>query len=207
MRLVYIIWGESSSERRSRVTRELIIRAVQGDVDAYEQIVHLHQEPVYRLAYLIVGDAQDAQDIAQETFIRAYRGLRRFDTARPLRPWLLQIAKNLSRNRLRAAGRYLAALQRAFMHMPRGAHSAASAESYVEQRREVQALWDAIRLLPEQDQEVIYLRYMLDLSTQETAEVLGVAPGTVKSRLSRALGRLRGVVEDGFPLLMEGRTL
>lgn len=189
------------------MTCELIIRAATGDASAYEQIVHVHQEAVFRLAYLIVGDAQDAQDVAQETFIRAYRELHRFDTSRPLRPWLLQIAKNLSRNRRRAAGRYLAALQRAFMHMPRSAQVAASAESDVDQRWEAQVLWDAIRELPESDQEVIYLRYMLELSTQEAAEVLGVQPGTVKSRLSRALGRLRGVVEDDFPLLMEGRTL
>jgi RNA polymerase sigma-70 factor (ECF subfamily) len=185
----------------------LISRAAKGDADAYEQIVRLHQEAVFRLAYLILGDKQDAQDIAQETFIRAYRGLYRFDTSRPLRPWLLQIAKNLARNRRRAAGRYLAALQRTFLHMPGSTYVAASAESDVEQQREVQALWDAIRQLSKLDQEVIYLRYMLGLSTQETAEVLGVQSGTVKSRLSRALGRLRGVVEDDFPLLMEGRAL
>jgi len=189
------------------VTRELIIRAAQGDADAYDQVVRLHQEAVFRLAYLIVGDAQDAQDVAQETFIRAYRGLNSFDTSRPLRPWLLQITKNLARNRQRAAGRYLAAMQRAFVQMPHHAHVAASAESDIDQRWEVRALWDAIRQLPESDQEVIHLRYMLDLSTQETAEVLGIQPGTVKSRLSRALGRLRGVVEDDFPLLMEGRIL
>ena len=189
------------------MTRELIIRAAQGDADAYEQIVRLHQEAVFRLAYLIVGDAQDAQDVAQEVFIRAYRGLHHFDTSRPLRPWLLQIAKNLARNRRRTAGRYLAVLQRAFMHISGSVHIAASAESDVDQRWEVQALWDSIQQLPKPDQEVIYLRYMLDLSTQETAEVLGVAPGTVKSRLSRALERLRGVIEAEFPLLMEGRTL
>ncbi len=188
------------------MTRELIIRAAQGDADAYEQIVHLHQEAVFRLAYLIVGDSHDAQDVAQETFIRAYRGLHRFDTSRALRPWLLQIAKNLARNRRRTAGRYLAVLQRAFMHMPRHVHVTASAEADADQRWEVQALWDAIRQLPKPDQEVIYLRYMLELSTQETAEVLGIAPGTVKSRLSRALERLRGVVEAEFPLLAEGRT-
>ena len=181
-----------------------MIRAVQGDADAYAQIVHLHQEAVFRLAYLIVGDAQDAQDVAQETFIRAHRKLHRFDTVRPVRPWLLQIAKNLARNHQRAAGRYLAALQRAFLLKP--AHASDSAEAHVEQRSDVQALWDALRTLPEPDQEVIYLRYLLGISTQETAEILDIQPGTVKSRLSRALARLRGVIRDDFPLLAEGRT-
>lgn len=188
------------------MTAELIAQAVRGDTDAYEQIVQQHQEAVFRLAYALLGDVQDAQDVAQDTFIRAYRQLDRFDTARPLRPWLLQIARNLTRNRQRAAGRYLAALQRAFAARPRSAYSAASAEREHDQRWEVRALWDAIRQLPAPDQEVITLRYLLDLSTQETAEILGVQPGTVKSRLSRALDRLRGVIQKDFSVLIEGRT-
>ncbi|MBN1564878.1 MAG: RNA polymerase sigma factor [Anaerolineae bacterium] len=189
------------------MTGELITRAAQGDADAYEQIMHLHQEAVFRLAYVLLGDAQDAQDVAQDTFIRAYHQLHRFDTTRPLRPWLLQITRNLARNRQRATGRYLAALQRAFMLKPRAALIAASAETEHVQRGDVQMLWEAIQQLPTPDQEVIYLRYLLDLSTQETADILEIKPGTVKSRLSRALDRLRGIVQDDFPLLMEGRTL
>jgi RNA polymerase sigma-70 factor (ECF subfamily) len=168
--------------------------------------VQQHQEAVFRLAYLILGDADDAQDVAQETFIRAYDNLDRFDPDRPIRPWLLQIAKNLARNRRRALGRYWNALNRAIRAAP---HDAAlrSAETDHEQRRETQALWEAIRQLPHADQEVIYLRYMLELSTQEAADVLQVQPGTVKSRLSRALRRLRGIVQTDFPLLVEGRQL
>lgn len=186
------------------MTDEVIKRAVAGDAAAYEQLVQQHQAAVFRFAYLILGDAQD---VAQDTFIRAYRQLRRFDTARPLRPWLLQIAKNLARNHQRAAGRYLTALQRAFMLRPPQAYAGASAETQVEQRGDVQALWDAVRQLPVPDQEVIYLRYMLGISTQETADILDIQPGTVKSRLSRALDRLREVIQDDFPVLAEGRTL
>ena len=67
-------------------------------------------------------------------------------------------------------------------------------------------MWEAIRRLPDQEQEVIYLRFMLALSVRETAEVLNIPPGTVKSRLSRALRRLKGVVQHHFPLLTEGRS-
>jgi RNA polymerase sigma-70 factor (ECF subfamily) len=72
---------------------------------------------------------------------------------------------------------------------------------------EAQALWQAVRRLSTTDQEVIYLRYFLELPVSEAAEALNVEPGTVKSRLSRALGRLRAVIERDFPLLTEGRRL
>jgi RNA polymerase sigma-70 factor (ECF subfamily) len=183
------------------VESDLIERAAQGDGDAYDALVRQHQDAVFRLAYLITGDPDDADDVSQETFIRAHRHLNRFDRTRPFRPWLLRIARNLARNRQRAAGRYLAALQRAFLMAPR---AAASAEAEHAQRWEVQALWDAIRELNPQDQEIIYLRYMLELSVEETADALDIAPGTVKSRLSRALGRLRGIAQEHFPLLVEG---
>ncbi|GIK64665.1 MAG: RNA polymerase sigma factor [Chloroflexota bacterium] len=178
---------------------ELVQRALHGDDDAYAMLVREHQEAVYRLAYLFVGDADDAEDVAQETFIRAHRALRTFDQTRPLRPWLLSITANVSKNHRRAAGRYLAALKRALFEAP----PAARIEAESARQMEVQALWDAVRRLNTTDQEVIYLRYFLELSVAETAEVLAIEQGTVKSRLSRALGRLKGVVEDGFPQLVE----
>jgi RNA polymerase sigma-70 factor (ECF subfamily) len=180
----------------------LIQRAQQGDADAYEHIMRQHQERVFRLAYLILGDAHDAEDIAQETFIRAYQHLPRFDAARPLRPWLLQITANLARNRRRSIGRYIATLQRTLWMLP---NETRTTENQYLHFSETQALYHAVQRLDRMDQEVIYLRYMLELSIQETAEILQVEPGTVKSRLSRALKRLRGVVLRDFPLLVEGR--
>ena len=97
---------------------ELVRRARRADGAAWEAIAHGHMEPVFRLAYLILGDAADAEDVAQETFIRAYTALERFDETRPLRPWLLSIAANLARNRRRGLGRYWAALPRAFRENP-----------------------------------------------------------------------------------------
>lgn len=159
-----------------------------------------HQEAVFRLAYLIVGDPADADDIAQETMIRAYRSLRRFDETRPLRPWLLKITANLARNRRRSAGRYAAALGRMLRAEPEQVlHPAAEAVD----RSEAEQLWQAVRRLDREDQEIVYLRYFLDMPVSETAETLGIAEGTVKSRLHRALARLRGVVEREFPALAE----
>jgi len=179
----------------------LIQRATNGEAAAWEPLMLAHQEPVFRLAYLFLGDADDAEDIAQETFLRAYRSLKHFDPARPLRPWLLSIAANLARNRTRSAARYLAALTRSFRADP---PKSLDVEQHTAQNLDATQLWNAVRQLPADDQQIIYLRFFLDLSTAETSQALDVAEGTVKSRLSRAVSRLRLIIKDNFPTLSEG---
>jgi RNA polymerase sigma factor (sigma-70 family) len=180
----------------------LIRHAANGDAAAWEPLVLAHQEAVFRLSYLLLGDPDDAEDIAQETFLRAWNHLERFDTTRPLRPWLLSIASNLASNRRRSAGRYLSALARAFRNEPA---SSPSIEEKSTQHMQASHLWKAVQTLSVPDQQIVYLRYFLDLSVAETAEVLNVAKGTVKSRLSRALERLRGIIQHDFPVLAEPR--
>jgi RNA polymerase sigma-70 factor, ECF subfamily len=180
---------------------DLVKQILAGSDSAGEQLIQQHQEAVFRLAYLLLGDADDAEDVAQETFIRALRHLHNFDIERPLRPWLLRISANLARNRRRALGRYIAALQRFWRDYP---EAITSAENESDQRWETQTVWQAIRRLQTHDQEVIYLRFFLELSVNETAEVLGIAPGTVKSRLHRALNHLRQTMQAEFPALYEG---
>ena len=180
---------------------DLIQLASQGDGAAWEALMRQHQEPIFRFAYLLLGDADDAEDATQETFIRAYQALDRFDTTRPVRPWLLSIAANLSRNRRRSAGRYLAALNRLLYAEPR---SKVSIEDKSSQNMEAQALWQAVQRLNEIDRQVVYLRYFLEMSTEEVAETMGIPTGTVKSRLHRALQRLRQVIQHDFPSLFQG---
>lgn len=182
---------------------DLIGRARQGDSDAWEALVQEHQEAVFRLAYLLLGDARDAEDTAQETFIRAFRYLHTYDSSRSWRPWLLGITANLARNRRRAIGRYLHHLGRlARLNID----PTLDPENEVAHLANAQALWRAVRRLEAVDQEIIYLRYFLELSVEETAETLNIAPGTVKSRLYRALGRLRGIVQQEFPVLWRERA-
>jgi RNA polymerase sigma-70 factor (ECF subfamily) len=179
----------------------LIRRSVKGDLAAWEPLVRAHQEAVFRFAYLLLGDPDDAEDVAQETFLRAWKYLKHFDTARPLRPWLLSIASNLSSNWRRAAGRYMFALTRAFRNEP----VPDTIEEKNAQRLQADELWKAVQSLSKTDQQVVYLRYFLELPVAETAEVLQVAEGTVKSRLSRALKKLRTIIREDFPVLSEGR--
>jgi RNA polymerase sigma-70 factor (ECF subfamily) len=180
----------------------LVRHAANGDAAAWEPLVLAHQEAVFRLAYLLLGDPDDADDVAQETFLRAWKHLERFDTTRPLRPWLLSIAANLASNRRRSAGRYLAALTRAFRNEPA---SPTGIEEKSSQHMEASDLWKAVQTLSVADQQIVYLRYFLELSVTETAQALDIAEGTVKSRLSRALERLRGIIQQDFPVLVEGR--
>ena len=160
-----------------------------------------HQQAVFRFAYLLLGDADDAEDIAQETFLRAWNHLRRFDETRSLRPWLLSIASNLSSNRRRSAGRYLAALTRAFREQPKDR----LIEETHSQSAEADQLWKAVQRLALPDQQVMYLRYFLDLPVAETAETLQIAEGTVKSRLNRALEKLRKIIDRDFPVFADRR--
>lgn len=186
----------------ARLDESILIRhAANGDAAAWEPLVLAHQETVFRLAYLLLGDPDDAEDIAQETFLRAWNHIRRFDPTRPLRPWLLSIVTNLSRNRFRSAGRYLAALTRAFRNEP----APVTIEEKSSQHLEANELWKAVQTLSVPDQQIVYLRYFLDLSVHETAEVLQIPEGTVKSRLSRALERLRVIIQQDFPVLAEWR--
>lgn len=179
----------------------LIHHAANGDALAWEPLVLAHQQAVFRLAYLLLGDPDEAEDIAQETFLRAWKHLKRFDATRPLRPWLLSIASNLASNRRRSVGRYLAALTRAFHDEPASINNT---EENSSQAMQANDLWKAVQTLKLPDQQIVYLRYFLDLSVTETAEVLQVAEGTVKSRMSHALEKLRNVIQRDFPVLVEG---
>jgi RNA polymerase sigma factor (sigma-70 family) len=186
-------------EYDGRRDAELLDRARRGDVMAYEDLVRLHQAAAIRTAHVIAPDG-DAEDAVQEAFVKAYRALGRFRAGSPFRPWLLRIVANEARNRRRSAGRRVGlALRSAEDRRPDDA--APSPESAVladERRRWLLAGFNGLR---DDDREVIAARYFLDLSEAETAEVLGLPRGTVKSRLSRALGRLRSNLgpTDGGP--------
>ena len=178
----------------------LVRLAANGEAAAWEPLVLAHQQAVFRLCYLLLGDPDEAEDIAQETFLRAWNHLGRFDPRRPLRPWLLSIASNLASNRRRSAGRYVSALMRAFQNEPVASRNI---EEKSARQMEASELWKAVQTLSLPDQQIVYLRFFLELSVTETSQALNVGEGTVKSRLSRALDKLRGIIQQDFPVLAE----
>jgi RNA polymerase sigma factor (sigma-70 family) len=174
----------------------LLARARQGDAGAYAALVLRYQALAYRVAYVILGDPAEADDAAQEAFIKAYYALPRFHPDAPFRPWLLQIVANQARNRRRASGRRGAlALRAAGADTPGGQSAAApspEASALLEERR--QTLLQAVNGLRDEDRVIVAYRYFFDLSEADMATALGCARGTVKSRLSRALARLHAVL-------------
>ena len=167
----------------------LIARSVAGDLAAYGELVGRYQFHALRVAAAIAGPAQ-AEDAAQDAFVRAFSALSRFDASKPFRPWLMTIVANTSRNQRRTARRWERSITTGGrVHMALGAN-VASPEEMVMQRCEDDDLFAAMARLPAGQRSVIACRYLMDLSEEETAMVLGIPRGTVKSRLARGLSRL-----------------
>jgi RNA polymerase sigma-70 factor (ECF subfamily) len=177
-------------EGRPLQETELVERARRGDARAYEEIVRMHQGIAFRTAYLVAGNAADAEEAAQDGFVKAWRALGRFRKGAPFRPWLLQIVANEARNRRRSAGRYAGLALRAATDDASG-DAAPSPEAALLAGEDRTRLLDAVNELPEDARLVVSCRYLLELSEEETAVALGVRIGTVKSRTARALDRLR----------------
>ena len=164
------------------------VRARRGDARAYESLVQEHQAIAFRTAYLITGSAADAEEAAQEAFVRAWLALKRFRQGADFRPWLLAIVANEARNRVRNRRRREGLAERAAHELawqPPSEEPALPGDG---------RLREALAALPERDRSVLACRYVLDLGEEETAAVLGIARGTVKSRTARALERLRGAL-------------
>jgi len=170
-------------------------RAARGDERAFEELVRMYQGIAYRTAYLLTGSAADAEDAAQVAFVRAWSALSRFRRGAPFRPWLLRIVANEAHNRRRSTGRREVLGLRAAAAIPRG-DAAPSPEGAALDHERSADLLEAVSRLDERDRDVLVCRYFLELSEEETATVLDVRRGTVKSRTARALERLRAVVVE-----------
>ena len=178
---------------------DLVERACRGDVTAYENLVERYQGLAFRSAFLVTRETHAAEDAAQEAFIRAYRALPRFRLGSPFRPWLLRIVGNEARRRTASNVRQRnLALQAASgpQAIPRSVESQVLASELRGQ------LHRAIEELSETDQLVIAYRFVLGLSEAEMAAAMNCRRGTVKSRLSRALDRLKSRLAIHEPELM-----
>jgi RNA polymerase sigma-70 factor (ECF subfamily) len=166
----------------------LVRRAVEGDVDAYAVLLRAHEPAARRLARVLCGD--DGDDAVQEAFVKGWASLVRFRGDAPFRSWLLRIVANESHNRRRARGRR--AVHELRLAADRAAVGAAvSPEAVAVDDDARRRLLDAVRALPAKLRDVVACRHLLELSEAETAAVLGVPAGTVKSRLSRGIDQLR----------------
>jgi len=183
--------GVSRLERATEVDDAAAVAlARSGDLGAYEVLVVRYTAAAHRAAVLL-GAGADADDVVQEALVKAYRQISRYRGESGFRPWLLAIVANETRNLHRSRRRRDGLVLRAAAREEPEPTSPDPADSVltVERRRQ---LIDQLNSLDQRDREVLVCRFLLDLSEAETALTLGLPKGTVKSRTSRALRKLRG---------------
>jgi len=169
----------------------LVTAAQGGDSAAFGRLVRLHQRSIYRLAYGLTRNASDADDLAQETFVRAYQAIGRFRVGEPLRPWLSRIAVNLAYSLFRRRKRRPeTALEPLIEAGGQFAGSDDPAENTAERERD-ELLGAAFAELSPEHQSILVLRVVEGMSYDEIARALSLPPGTVMSRLSRARADLK----------------
>lgn len=173
---------------------ELLRRLKSGDLAAFEQFFERHRTAVFRTAYAVTGDRQIAEEVMQDTFVRAYQRRDSLQEDRSPLPWLHRVALNLCYTRFARRKTGWVLIDESVVRLVRDANDAP--EDQAERRELRQIVRDGVLALPERHQAVVVLYYLHGLSLQETAEILGVPLGTVKSRLHYALRDLRDRLED-----------
>jgi RNA polymerase sigma-70 factor, ECF subfamily len=183
----------------TRTDEELVTRATAGDLDSFNQLVTRWERPIYALAYRTLGREEDARDVVQEAFLRAFRGLRGFKGEAKFSSWLYRITLNLCRDWIRKERRA------PIVQVPEGtdpidladdqAAPTESVEELVARRELSQAVARAMAELPEEQRTAIMLKEYHGLTFQEIADLLDCPLSTVKTRLYQGLSVLRRRLE------------
>lgn len=178
---------------------DLVAAALAGDPAAFPQLVERWWRPVWRSVWRLVGQAEDAEDLTQEAFLRAYAALAHFDPQYRFGGWISRIASNLALNFRRRRGRESfagATIDEADAFFERTPDDdGASPERQADDRELAARLWQAVEALPDDYRVVVVLRHVVELSYDEIAATLDLPMGTVKSRLARARRMLKAAVE------------
>lgn len=183
---------------------ELIAKAREGDLPAFNQLVLRYQSLAYNVAYRIVGDADTAADATQDSFLKAYKALKNLRGA-SFKSWLLRIVTNTCYDYLRARERRptsnLDDVMTSLEHTWRFVDPGERPDAYSERQELARFLQWAITQLPPEQRAVVVLSDIQGLSYDEIAEVMDISLGTVKSRLSRARSKLRSLLQEHQELL------
>lgn len=186
--------GEAGSDR------DLMARLAGGDRDALAPLMERHYRRLYRIALGYVRNPDDALDVVQEAFVKAYQNAARWDGSAGAGPWLSRIAVNLSIDRWRRNRRRQATFSPLADgdHVPSLAGLSSDPAGDVLGRERRERLDRALAVLPEKQRAVVVLRHYQELTLEEIAETLGMRLGTVKSNLHRALARMRQRLEGAL---------
>ncbi len=172
-------------EDKALSEREILLLVKKGRKEAYQAIVERYMKRAYYIALGFVRNPQDALDISQEAFIKAFRRIKSFDIERPFFPWFYKLMKNFCLDHLKRRSR--------IQEVPLDEGRILKEENEDREMKEV--LWKGIESLPVEQREVIILRYFQQLSYQEISEVMGKPVGTVMSSLFYAKKRLKEAIK------------
>lgn len=173
---------------------ELVSRIRSGDLTAFETLYHRYKRQLFQTALAMTANASAAEEILQDSFVRAYAAMGRVDTSRPLSPWLYRIAVNLSYNWLNRHRHWPLCLDSLIEHLVAGPD--ASPEHSAEASELRQRVWEAVASLSYKQRSAIVLFYLHGLSLREIAYILDCPVGTVKSRLHYACKALRSELRE-----------
>lgn len=177
---------QTEKEQAIAFDRECVLLALDGDQDAFTDLVLEYQRAVFNLTYRMLGDTVEAEDAAQEAFLRAYRNLDRYDTTRSFKTWVLSIASNYCIDIIRKRRLSWLSLDDMLPGEVMSAIEHQSIEELMVDGERDRSVQEMMALLKPDERAIIILRYWNDLSYEEIADALGINVGVVKSRLFRA---------------------
>ena len=167
------------------IQKEWLLAARKGDVNAFGLVVEAFQKPVFNLCYRMLGNPEDAEDAAQESFWRAFQGLSKYDFQRPFGTWMLSIAAHYCIDRLRRKRPILLSLE-SLLPEDDAPDQTPNPEDQTKRKQEQEAVQRLLSVLGREERAMIIMRYWYDMSYAEIARFLHISVGAVKSRLHRA---------------------
>jgi RNA polymerase sigma-70 factor (ECF subfamily) len=183
--------------------KEIITRILKGERHEFSRLVDAYKVPIFNLAFRMTGSGsrQDADDLAQETFLRAYRKLKRFDPEKKFSTWLYTIALNLIRNHLKKRGREMSHETMDRIISEAGRPDIDRMERDLIQSQEIRRMEVCLQKLPADLREAVVLRFYQELSFEDAAEILKISLSAAKMRVYRGLEKLKGMMnERGYRL-------
>lgn len=176
------------------VDNRIIKRILKGERDLYSHLIDRYKGPIYNLAYRMTGQSEEANDLAQETFVRAYENLARFNGRKQFFPWLYTIGLNIIRNNLKRKGRVV--LLTIDDTNETKADNEKNPEENIGEREAIAQLDNSLQRLSDEYKEALILRYYQGLSFQDIAEITEVSLSTAKMRVYRGLEKLRNYMTE-----------
>ena len=181
----------SAEEMNREEDGRIIERVLKGERNHYAHLIDRYKGPIFNLTYRMTGSREDANDLAQEAFVRAYENLKRFDRSKPFSTWLYTIGLNIVRNHIKREKRILKETHNALGDGEVEKENPLDPEQVLSAQQKTRKLEKYLKTLPEEQKEAIMLKYYQGLMFEDVAEIMGISLSAAKMRVYRGLEKLR----------------